>query len=102
MLGSPQFVSQIESGKLESDSLAKQGALFARLRSLESVLIAFSGGTDSAYLAWAASRALGKRALAVTALSGSFSAYDRECATRVIREMDLNHEFIASEELQNP
>ena len=93
---------QTKSATSECDSLAKQEALFARLRSLESVLIAFSGGTDSAYLTWAASRVLGDRALAVTALSPSFSAYDHEYTAKFIRKMNLNHEFIESREFENP
>ena len=40
----------------------KQEVLFARLRSIDSILVAFSGGADSAYLAWAAHRELGGRA----------------------------------------
>ena len=89
-------------GASEAGMLGKQDALFARLRSLGSVLVAFSGGADSAYLAWAASRVLGNRALAVTALSPSFSAYDRECSAAAVREMKLNHEFIESREFENP
>ncbi len=64
----------------------KQDALAARLRELGSVVVAFSGGADSAYLAWMANRTLGDRALAITALSPSFSAYDREQAEAFVRE----------------
>jgi pyridinium-3,5-biscarboxylic acid mononucleotide sulfurtransferase len=102
MLEQLQSDPRTKSADGERDPLAKQEVLFARLRSLESVLIAFSGGADSAYLAWAASRVLGGRALTVTALSPSFSAYDRECAAKFVNEMKLNHEFIESQEFENP
>ena len=81
---------------------AKRDRLFGRLRALDSLLVAFSGGADSAYLAWAAHNALGDRALAVTALSPSFSAHDREQATAFVRHVGLRHEFIATHEFENP
>ena len=81
---------------------AKRDQLFDRLRALDSLLVAFSGGADSAYLAWAAHKAMGERALAVTALSASFSAHDREQATAFVRHVGLRHEFIATLEFENP
>jgi uncharacterized protein len=80
----------------------KQQHLFAQLRDVGSVLVAFSGGADSAYLAWAAHRTLGERALAVTALSPSFSACDREQAEAFVRQTGLHRECIATGELENP
>src|SRR5258708_39645280 len=56
----------------------KERGLLARLGELRSVTVALSGGADSAYLAWAAHGALGEKGLSVTALSESYSAYDRE------------------------
>src|SRR5712691_4297471 len=84
------------------DPLEKQEELFRRLRRLNSLLVAFSGGADSAYLAWAAHRVLGERALAVTALSPSFSAHDREQAEAFARHVGLRHESIATHEFENP
>jgi len=85
-----------------AQALSKQENLFAALRRLDSVLVAFSGGADSAYLAWAAHQVLGARALAITALSASFSRHDREQAEAFIAAIGLHHEFIETRELENP
>ena len=79
----------------------KEERLFGSLRSLNSLLIAFSGGADSAYLAWAAHSAMGDRALSVTALSASFSRHDREQAEKFVRETGIRHEFIQTREFEN-
>lgn len=80
----------------------KQDSLFVALRRLESLLVAFSGGADSAYLAWASNQALGERALAITALSPSFSAYDREQAEQFLHDTGIRHEFVETCEFDNP
>lgn len=85
-----------------SQALAKQQHLFVALRRLDSVLVAFSGGADSAFLAWAAHEVLAGRALAITALSASFSRHDREQAENFVAVTGLRHEFIATHELENP
>src|SRR5580700_777545 len=82
-------------------AIAKERRLLDSLRSLDSLLVAFSGGADSAYLAWAAHTALADRALSVTALSASFSRYDREQAERFVRESGIRHEFIETHEFEN-
>lgn len=86
----------------QSDLAAKQELLGARLRDLGSVLVAFSGGTDSAYLAWMANRALGDRAVAITAISPSYPKYDREQAEAFVRQENLRHEFVQTYEFENP
>ncbi len=83
-------------------AFARQESLFGALRNLDSVLVAFSGGADSAYLAWAAHQALSDRALAVTALSASFSKHDREQVEKFIAASGLHHEFIETHEFKNP
>lgn len=95
-------VSTIAPGFSEMEALAKQQRLLADLASLESVLVAFSGGADSAYLAWAANAILGRRALAVTAVSPSFSAHDRDQAEAFARQAGLCHEWIETGEFDNP
>jgi len=85
-----------------NDLPGKRERLFARLRELDSLLVAFSGGADSAYLAWVAHQTLGERALSVTALSPSFSAHDRAQAESFARQVGLRHESIATHEFENP
>src|SRR3984893_16301834 len=80
----------------------KEEQLFAPLRALESVLVAFSGGADSAYLAWAAQKVLGERALSITALSPSFSAYDRAMVEDFVAKLRVHHEFFETHEMDNP
>jgi uncharacterized protein len=66
------------------------------------VIIALSGGADSAYLAWAAHRAKGRHALLVTALSPSYSAHDRAVVEEFVRHLGARHEFIETHEMENP
>ncbi len=83
-------------------ALEKQERLLSGLGRLNSLLVAFSGGADSAYLAWAANAALGTRALAVTALSASFSRHDQLEAEAFARAAGLAHECIETHEFENP
>jgi pyridinium-3,5-biscarboxylic acid mononucleotide sulfurtransferase len=80
----------------------KERALLTALRALPSVVVALSGGADSAYLAWAAHEALGSKAVSVTALSPSFSAHDRTMLEQFVRHTGLRHEFLETQELENP
>ena len=80
---------------------AKEQRLQEELKKAPSLVVAYSGGVDSAYLAYAAHRALGERVLAVTALSASYSARDREEAEKCVRKAHFAHEFIATDELSN-
>jgi uncharacterized protein len=80
----------------------KEKLLLARLAEIPSLLVALSGGADSAYLAWAAHETLGARALSITALSPSYSAHDRSVAEDFVRRFGLHHEFIETHEMDNP
>lgn len=89
-------------GVVAEQALAKQQRLLERLGRLDSLLVALSGGADSAYLAWAAHRALGARMLAITAVSPSLAAYDRQQVEQLVRQLGLPHEFIETHEFDNP
>jgi len=82
--------------------IEKDQALRDQLASLGSVVVAYSGGVDSAYLAFAASRALGDRMLCVTADSPSYPRRHREMAERIAREFGLPHQFIETSEMDRP
>jgi uncharacterized protein len=80
----------------------KEKLLLTRLGETSSLIVALSGGADSAYLAWAAQKVLGEQALSVTALSPSFSAYDRTAVEEFVRAFDIHHEFVETHEMDNP
>jgi len=80
----------------------KQERLLTGLRALPSVIVALSGGTDSAYLTWAAWQALGAKTLSATAISASYSAHDREQVKLFLRNTPVEHTFIETNELADP
>ena len=66
------------------------------------VIVAFSGGTDSAYLAWAANRMLGSNAVAITADSASLPASHKRDAEAFVQRFGIVHEYIRTTEFDNP
>ena len=91
-----------DSGAAAHTIEAKAAALDARLRSVGSLIVAYSGGVDSAYLAVAATRVLGNHALCVTADSASYPDRHRELALDTARAFSLRHEIIQTDELSRP
>jgi uncharacterized protein len=81
---------------------AKQQKLFAILAGMRRVIVAYSGGTDSAYLAWAAHQVLGSGALAVTADSASIPESHKRDAEAFVRQFRIPHEYIETHEFENP
>lgn len=92
-------------GKPALDSAAlkgKQDKLIGDLRAMGRVLVAYSGGTDSAYLAWAAKQALGDDAIAVTADSPSVPRSHMRDAVALTHDFGIRHEIIETREFENP
>ncbi len=80
----------------------KEERLFSILGGMGRVLVAFSGGTDSAYLAWAANHVLGPSAIAMTADSASLPRSHKTDAEAFVAQFGIRHEYVESREFENP
>lgn len=76
--------------------------IIADLVSRASVLVAYSGGVDSAVVAALAHRALGERSLAVTAAAETLAGAELDHARRVAAEIGIRHEVVTYSELDDP
>jgi uncharacterized protein len=79
----------------------KRDALLEQLRATGRLIVAFSGGVDSSYLAFAAREALGDACLAVTAVSPSYPRSHRDMAERIVRDFQIPHRFVETLEMQS-
>ncbi|HTG16309.1 MAG TPA: ATP-dependent sacrificial sulfur transferase LarE [Blastocatellia bacterium] len=79
----------------------KEQRLRELVRGYDSLIVAFSGGADSAYLAYVAHSELGDRALAVTGDSASYPTFQRELADRLTNQFGIHHEIIFTEEFED-
>ncbi len=80
----------------------KEKRLLEQLASYGSLFVAYSGGVDSAYLAYASHCALGDRVTAITAVSASYPRSHREMAERVARDVGFAHRIVETDELADP
>jgi len=80
----------------------RERCLRGLLAGYESLVVAFSGGVDSAYLSWVATDTLGTSVLCVTADSPSYPDRHRALALRVARDFHLRHEIILTGEFERP
>jgi uncharacterized protein len=87
---------------LNSDIESKRESLLARLRSMGRLLVAYSGGVDSAYLAWAAQQALNDKMLAIIADSPSLARTQLKDAVAFAQEQSIPLEVIPTGELDRP
>jgi uncharacterized protein len=97
-----EFIHIRPSEKISLSPEQNEDLLLSQLSKIPSIIVALSGGADSAYLAWAAHRALGENALSITAISPSFPAFDRATVEEFVSKFHLLHEFVETHEMENP
>ncbi len=94
-------MANVTSDLISGELAVKRERLYARLRDLGRVLVAYSGGVDSAYLAWAAHEVLGGEMLAVMADSPSLARTQMRDAVKFAAECGIPLETVCTDELDN-
>jgi len=82
--------------------IAKEERLRELFRALDSVIVAYSGGVDSSYVAYVANEELGPRAICITGQSASLPSYQNAQIANVVERFGFHHEIIRTDELENP